>query len=644
MFRKSRKSILNMLKCFIYISVIVLFTVSCGSAAQQQTYTSHAVQKGETASSIASDYHISESTLYNLNPDAKNGLKVNSILILPSRKGAIDSGTSNKYREHKVKKKETLYGIALQYHISVDDIKKLNKELYSRGLKTGEKLIIPMTNSEMGIKNPNIGGTIPGTKEYTVQPKETKYGIARKFGISIAELEDLNPDLGNELKIGTVLIVPDKTIIDNAEIDENNFQFYEVKPKEGFYRLKVKFGLSEEEIIALNPYAKDGLREGMVLKIPKANNFLSADEISVVDLEKKIDNKKMKTVALMLPFSLNKNSSDSTQTDMDILKKDPTLRIALDFYSGAIMAAEFAKDHGISVTLDVYDTEKSESKVTSIISSKDFKNVDAVIGPLLQKNVEKASSLLAKEKIPVFSPLSNRDMEMSENLFQTLPTNSVLEKLMIQYIRSHGAGKNIIIISDSKKQKQREMALASLPSAKTFTPRNDYIQARDISALASEGMDNWVLLETENPVLISSAVNVLASMPSNYNMRLFTLNKNDAYEWHEVSSARLAKLNFTFPAVNRNSPDDSHEAFMISYKNKYGVTPNRFVVRGFDVTYDVLLRLASEKSIYDAILPESETVYIENKFRYEPSGKEGYCNQAAYILKYNNDLKFDIVE
>src|SRR5690554_6709785 len=259
----------------------------------------------------------------------------------------------------------------------------------------------------------------------------------------------------------------------------------------------------------------------------------------------------MKTIALMLPFRLNQNANDSTQIAEDVLKRDPTLRIALDFYSGALMAAEFAKDQGIPLTLNVYDTEKSDNKVASIISDRDFENVDAVIGPLLQKNVEKASSLLEREKIPVFSPLSNRDMAMNDNLFQTIPTNSVLEKLMIRYLQSNSSGKNIIIISDPKRLNQREMLQAALPSAKTFSPKNDYIQTTDISALVASGRDNWVVLETESPVLISSVVNVLAAMSSNYNLRLFTLNKNDAYEWHEVSNNRLVKLEFTFPSVNR---------------------------------------------------------------------------------------------
>jgi len=563
------------------------------------------------------------------------------VLIIPSN-SLITSGTNNNnYRDHKVKKKETLYGIAQLYNVSVDEIKKLNKELYSRGLRKGERLLIP---ASANTTSNNTGNILPGTQKYIVKAKETKFGIARKFGISIAELEDLNPDL-DELKVGSTLIVPDKTVIENAEIDDENFQYYEVKPKEGFFRLKAKFGLSEEEIIALNPYAKDGLKEGMILKLPKDKSAVSQEDISVLDLENRIENKKMKTVALMLPFRLIRSVNDTTSTDEDMLKKDPTLRVALDFYSGALMAAEFAKDKGISVTLNVYDTEKSESRVASIVSKNEFKNVDAVIGPLLQKNVEKASDILKDEKIPVFSPLSNREMAMNENLFQTLPTDAVLQKTMIRYLKENAAGKNIIIISDSKRAKQREMIQNAIPTAKTVSPRGGgYVQVSDITAAASEGMENWVILETENSVLVSSAVNAAATVPASYRVRLFTLDKNEAYEWHEVSSSRLAKLNFTFPSVNKNISEDDRDPFLVSYKNKYGVLPNRYAIRGFDVTYDVLLRLASEKDIYDAINPENVMVYIENKFRYEKSDSKGYCNEAAYILKYNTELKFEEVE
>ena len=628
-----------MLKCFICVSVLFLFSISCGSLKQQQ-FKNHSVQPGETVYSIAKDNNISEETIYNLNPTAREGLKVNSVIIIPVIvNDVINTNTGNKkYREHKVEGKETLFGLSQQYNVSIEEIKKLNTFLYNRELKIGDYLLIP-------IKSEKNQSTDSGKLKYTVKPKDTKYGIAREFGISVAELEALNPNLGESLNVGDTLNVPGESVVENSEIDDENFQYYEVKAKEGFYKLKTKFGLSEEEIIALNPYAKDGLKEGMILKLPKESSAITPSNISVVNLENRIENKKLKTIALMLPFRLARTASDSAQSDQDLLKRDPTLRVALDFYSGAIMAAEFAKDKGISVTMNVYDTESSESKIASIISKSEFKNVDAVIGPLLQKNVEKASDLLKDENIPVFSPLSNRDMAMNDNLFQTLPTNAILEKTMINYIKERAADKNIIIIADSKRSAQKDRIQQAIPSAKVVTPRGSgYVQSADIKAAGSEGMDNWVILETSNPVLVSSVVNALVFMPSSYKVRLFTLDKNDAYEWNEVSSRRLAKINFTFPSVNKNISEDDRQPFVISYKNKYGVFPNRFAIRGFDVTYDVLLRLASGNNIYDAVMPESEMVYIENKFRYEKSDSQGYCNQSAYILKYNESLNFEIVE
>jgi hypothetical protein len=106
----------------------------------------------------------------------------------------------------------------------------------------------------------------------------------------------------------------------------------------------------------------------------------------------------------------------------------------------------------------------------------------------------------------------------------------------------------------------------------------------------------------------------------------------------------LAKLGFTFPSVNKSYNFNDKDAFLVSYKNKYGVLPNRFAVRGFDVTYDVLLRLATAKDIYDAHDSEIETEYVENKFRYTRKMFSGFQNNALYIIKYNNDLQFEVVQ
>lgn len=627
-----------MLKQFIFISIVLLFTVSCGSAAQQ-SYSDHSVQPGETVYSISKKYNISEQTLINLNPTAKDGLKVNSVLILPTRNLIGDRGS--KMKRHTVKRKETLNGIAQLYNVSTEDIKKINKELYSRSIRTGEKLMIPSTG-----KNGSNVEPVSKTQKHTVKPKETKYGIARMYGITVAELEKLNPEMGQILDIGQTLIVPNTMEAVAEPIDTEKYDLYEVKPKEGFYALKRKFELSEEEIIALNPIAIDGLKDGMIIKIPKGLMDIALEDVNVVNLENRITNKKAKNIAVLLPFRLNKNSSDTTDSDTELIKQDPTLRVSLDFYSGVLMAAEFAKDKGISVNLNVFDTQKDEEKITEVIRSKNIKSMDAVIGPLLQKNVESAAAILRDSETPVFSPLSNRDMNMYPNFFQTLPTQSVLDASIFRYLKEHGTGKNIIIVSDSKTQKKKDLLLKTFPEAKSVSPREGgYIQSGDIAKVANANAENWIILESSNTVLVTSVVSVLSTMPASYGLRLFTTEKNDAYDYNEVSNTKLAKLNFTFPSVNKRVNEDDMNPFLISYKNKYGVMPNRYAIRGFDITYDILLRLASDNdNLYDAIRPEEETQYIENKFRYVKSEAGGYGNQSAYILKYNKDLEFEVVK
>jgi LysM repeat protein len=630
------------MRIVIYIAFLCWFTVGCG-AISQQDYKTHKVDKGETVFSISKKYNISTQEIYKLNPTSRNGISDNTVLILPAHATDVASGIT--FKTHKVKRKETIFGIAQLYNISVDDIKKHNKELYSRQLKKGEKIQIPVgssvsSNTEI-VSNTIESNTSEGGK-HKVMPKETKYGIARKYGITIAELEKLNPGMGENLQIGTLLTVPEDSVIDSATIEDDNFEFYEVQPKEGFFRLKVKLGLTEEEIVALNPYAKDGLKAGMILKIPKSE---VSSTVQIVDLENAIVNRDKKKLAVMLPFQLTKMDADSLQNNAKLIRDNGALRVALDFYSGVLLAAEFAKDKGISVQLDVYDTEGSESRVGRIIAANDFDEVDAVIGPLLRKNVERAVSDLKRHDTPVFSPLSNREIKISSNLFQTLPSDEMLQTAMLSYLERNSEGKNVIIISDSKHSGIKNTVLEAIPQAKAISPREKgFLYATDISGKITNEGQNWVILASSDPVIVSNVVGLLNGMPQSYNLRLFTLDKNDAYDYHDVSNMHLAKLDFTFPSVSKSYDYTDKNAFLVSYKNQYGVLPNKYAVRGFDVTYDVLLRLASADDVYDASKDHIETEYIESKFRYSKKLFSGYENQAFYIIKYNKDLNFEVVE
>ncbi|MES2805845.1 MAG: LysM peptidoglycan-binding domain-containing protein, partial [Bacteroidota bacterium] len=192
--------------------IVTLFLLNSIVLFSQENTTKHTIVKGETISSIAEKYDVKQSAIFKLNPNAKNLLKLNSILLIPvaaTKKTNTKSKVAANYsaKEHEVLAKETLYGIAKQYGISLKELNELNPTLESTGLKIGQKIIIPVNASSTEVAvapqakkvsqkpelvvTPQVIETEKSTTEQTtieVQPKESKYSIARKYGITVKEL------------------------------------------------------------------------------------------------------------------------------------------------------------------------------------------------------------------------------------------------------------------------------------------------------------------------------------------------------------------------------------------------------------------------------------------------------------------------
>ena len=630
------------------LSICLVFLFSFNAIAQD--YKTHKVKAGETIESIARIYLVTPYDIYALNPDAKTSLKPNTVLIIPKSrvlKNPIKTETQQllNYKSHRVKRKETLYSISKKYNITIDDIKKHNTRLYSDNLQKGDKINIPRYRTVL--VSSNLGNTI---KKYIVLPKEGKWRVAYKFGISVTELEALNPKMGEALLVGEEINVPN--IADNEEKTvEETFGYYTVLPKEGFFRLKLKLGLSQEELENLNPELVDsGLKEGMILKVPLdvESNIENAD-IKRSTLADRLNNFDTKHIAVMLPFRLNRIDLDSVQEVKDQLRQEGWLSISVDFHTGVLMALDSAKQLGISTKLDVYDTRGQISQVTHILNDNNFSNYDAVIGPFTSDNFERAASMLKKDNVPIVSPVTNAN-NLYNNVFQTIPSDELLRKKIIQFVKTStdSLSKHIIIISDAKHRKVSNLLKSEFPSAKQIFSRIDkdgkegyYILLEDIEKQFKEGL-NIVFLETANEGFISNVTSMLngfngedQKLEIEREVVLMTTTMNKAFESINVSNYDLSNLKFHYPSINRTYDWEEPNSFVSSYKRIYRAAPNKYATRGFDLTMDILLRLAIDEDLYKASTNDIETEYVENKFRYSKKMFGGYYNEAVYIVKYD---------
>ncbi|MCM4154509.1 LysM peptidoglycan-binding domain-containing protein [Gramella sp. AN32] len=658
-----------------YLLIVSFLFQFFTTSANAQAYKYHTVKKGENVFRIAQEYKISEEEIYKYNPDAKNGIQVNEKLVIPvSNTTSTQTQTSSEtaFVEHKVAKKETLYRLSKQYNVSIDDIKRFNKHLYSEELKTGETVKIPTgqisessvaeaiseskpvtptsTSSSNPSPTPSAGTQVMQTgktREHIVLEKETRYGIARKYGMTVAELDDMNPAVemlqpGMMIRVGTDVLKDEPVII----LDDR-FEFYEVKPQENLFRLSQRFGLSQDSLKELNPALKDGLKYGMILKVPVKGGNSNSGEMSYtgtekkntkMDLRKNINNRSAKELVVLLPYHLNKVQDDSISNYKDIIMNERVVRIALDFYSGVRMAVDDAKSMGISTNLRTFDTKQTAGEVINLINSQNFRNVNAVIGPLLQETTEAAASRLEGQNIPVINPLSNREMRGYKNLFQSRPTEEIMRYAMMDFIAANSSGKNVIIIADPKNASIKSQLSSMMPSARFADPSGNAVSEQKLASMMNSGK-NWVILETDNLNLISSVTSSLNRQARNHDITLLTTSKNNAYDNDLISNNHLGKLKFHYPSVDKEYDTERTKDFIDEYEKRFGIEPNQYAVRGYDLTLDVLLRLASANNLYESFEAfPGYTEYYESKFHYLPNAEGGYINDALYILKLNEDL------
>ncbi len=608
-----------------------------------QNFLKHQVIKGETITQIAIKYQITPHDIYELNPDSQNGIQPNQILVIPSKSIKKNPAvTSQLDIIHTVKSKETLYSIQKQYNVSDQELYQNNTFLKTSGLQIGQELIIKKITKT---NNPALISKESFTHE--VQPKETKFGIATKYGISVEELEKQNPEIVQNLPIGFKLsiqkskdsksVIPSESNIKPKD-NSNNTLDYTVKSGETMYSLTRQFGLTEIALVSLNPELKNGVKEEMIIKVPATLSFSKETKNNSLVFSKSNASQQRKKLVLFLPFNATKIQNDTVNTISERLKKDKFLNMTLDFYSGVMMAVDSAKVLGLNLDVKIFDSQESKngSTVLNTIQKNNFTDVDAVIGPFYQTNVEKVAKELETLKIPVISPLSKDDGLSFTNLFQSTPQSDDIKNAMFQYMRSKNG--NIIAAIDPKKVSIKQYIQSFQNDVKIIrtSEKGSFITDSIKKHFVKDQM-NYVILASEKTGNVLSITSILKGLQKLYQVQLVILEPNETLDFEEIPLSRLTDLKLMYPSVTRSNDSESAKQFEQSYKKKNKVNPNQYATRGFDITFDTMIRL-SQPTSFEQSVNETVSEQVENKFNYDQKVSGGYVNKGVYVLYYDSDL------
>ena len=187
--------------------------------------------------------------------------------------------------EHTVSAGETLFQIAKRYNVTTSEIQQANGGIIVSQdiIRIGDVLTIPQSgrdNSPRSTSTNSSGSTVsasPGqTITYTVKKGETKFGLAKRFGVSIPELESQNPQIIPQLNEGHVLTVKvNKYLADETPKTNTTsptvegYKNHLVLKGETLWGISHSNGLTVDQLVEANSEVLSGvLKEGQTLRVP----------------------------------------------------------------------------------------------------------------------------------------------------------------------------------------------------------------------------------------------------------------------------------------------------------------------------------------------------------------------------------------
>jgi len=646
------------------IFLTILGTAFAVLSGQQKKHT---VVAKENPTTIAKKYGVSVDELIKQNPKIKDGkIDIGDVLIIPNKQKntqkteekAEDKKSTEKKSNQKLGKiylqpKQTIYGITRQYKISEEELRKLNPNLESH-MKVGEALVLPEDKiKKYGDKatQQEVVDTPKKDREeekktqmlasedgaYVVQPKDTYYGITRKFNISQSELFALNSGLEQRgLRSGDVIIVKNTTSSKNVatttkETSEKNtkpkeekhippkevktktysveeYVTHEVKKGESAFGIVNKYNITYDQLAEMNGGLPNGIKQGMVLNIKKVNRqYVKADD-------------DVFSIALILPFGFDTNDT-----------KYRTL--SADFLIGAKLAAQRGMRDGKKVSINVIDAE-NENSFKNNLAQINKTNTDLIIGPFFKSNVIEVLEYVKNEKIPVVAPFAHtEEMYKYNNLVIVEPGNRVYAERIVREVKNAHSKEKVFIVGEennpeviflkeqlAKELSKTEIAVVSSPSG--IELEQNMVTGQSLPAVVILANDN-------NAVGAGFAKKIIELAKQTEGIKAFSMYYHPDFE---KNVDPLSKANLVYLMDRKiNTDGDFEKEVLAEFKKEYCRTPSKYTIIGFDVVSDMLARESKGEVLRNMSKVQTQ---LATKFEYIRNKKNGaFVNTGFRVVR-----------
>ena len=190
----------------------------------------------------------------------------------------LEAGNWDSWQPYAAKKGERPADIAKRFDVSVDRLTELNQFNLKRGKLVNAQTILVPVKGRGGVATLAADllqaavPTNPNPERHIVQRGETLFGVARRYGLSAAQLTAANPEIDTNLKVGQHILLPadipsnvrdvsfsrPDSVAPRTQKSAARSTRYTVKRGDTLHAIAQRFDVKLSEIKSWNPDLKDG--------------------------------------------------------------------------------------------------------------------------------------------------------------------------------------------------------------------------------------------------------------------------------------------------------------------------------------------------------------------------------------------------
>ncbi len=571
-----------------------------------------------------------------------------SVAAQELRSERVVSIDGKKYYLHTVQPKETLFSLSRTYGLAVEDITGSNVEM--EVLKAGEVIKIPFKEQEVKAQAKLF-------KKHKVVRHDTLYSIAKKYGVSVDVIVADNPGIDvSALKIGSRLNIRKSEMgdTDNDDIERQleemvqdissvaeEYALHLVQPGETLYSLGRKYGVTAEEIAALNGLQDGVVKAGFMLKVPK---IVGAEVLPEEQPQEEEEHEQQTEVTI----ERYRGGTMNISMLLPLTNGQGSVRGSfVEFYQGALLALEELKGEGRSVAFNLFDTKNSAEEVEYIVENNaEFGRSNLIIGPVYERNSAAVVDFAREKGVVMVSPLATMNGEYYGNMFYQLsPSQQSKNDKLKEYF---SADRNIIFISTGKKDAEMEREMLALLDGR---PYQEIVYGEGVLLEESlkEGVENLFVVISDGDTDTDRVLAAISSMHNNRLARSMTnapikvIGNSRWLRYNNIERNLFFKLGVSLvTSYHVDISNPTIRTFDKRYMEAFGVFPTLYSYRGYDAVK--LFAEAYFASTHEDItewLNGRETPPLQVPYKFVFDGGK-YVNDQWTLLEYDDDYTIRI--